>query len=460
MKALFCALCAILAGCAVAPHSIFVEKPYLQLGDNPKASALKLLWQAATNDGQWTVEVAEDGQFRKIAQSPAALPIRVKSTPMHFVYSATLAGLKLGSTFAYRVSLNGTVVFEATGKARPSADAPYKFVVFGDSGSDTPAQKEIAVLAHKLDPSMVFVTGDIVYTRGLISEYRTKHFPIYNADTASPNVGAPLTRSTVMIAAPGNHDVASRDLNKYPDALAYFYYWSMPLNGIDLPMFSKLEGDADRIRDFTTIAGANFPRMLNYSFEWGNSHWLVLDSNNYVDWSNTEFQKWIADDLAASNAMWKFVSFHHPGFNSSKAHFKDQQARLVAPIFEKYEVDVVFNGHVHNYQRTYPMRFEPSGTFDLAKSKEVDGTWKLDRAFDGVSKTKPEGVIYLVTGAGGNKLYNPEQDDDPQSWQDFTVKFVSKIHSLTGVEVTGKRAVFKQYDKNGAVIDQFLVTKP
>jgi hypothetical protein len=132
--------------------------------------------------------------------------------------------------------------------------------------------------------------------------------------------------------------------------------------------------------------------------------------------------------------------------------------RLLSPLFEKYGVDVVFSGHVHNYQRSFPLRFQP-GKFDLSKSKEVDGVWKLDRSYDGVTKTKPNGVIYLVTGAGGNTLYNPEQEDDNKSWQEFTTKFVSKIHSLTDVEVTGKRAVFKQYDKNGKVIDQFVVTK-
>ena len=106
------------------------------------------------------------------------------------------------------------------------------------------------------------------------------------------------------------------------------------------------------------------------------------------------------------------------------------------------------------------MTFEPGTRFDLAKSKEVDGSWTLDRAFDGVTKTKARGVIYLVTGAGGNTLYNPEQEDDSKSWQEFTVKFVSKIHSLTDVEVSRKRAVFKQYGRNGALIDHFILTKP
>ena len=51
----------------------------------------------------------------------------------------------------------------------------------------------------------------------------------------SADVGAPLLRSVLFIAAPGNHDIADRDLDKNPDGLAYFYYWTQPLNGLGLP---------------------------------------------------------------------------------------------------------------------------------------------------------------------------------------------------------------------------------
>ncbi len=46
-------------------------------------------------------------------------------------------------------------------------------------------------------------------------------------------------------------------------------------------------------------------------------------------------------------------------------------------------------------------------------------------------------MIYIVTGAGGQHLYNPEQQDDPASWQEFTYKHISKDHSLTVVEIDG-----------------------
>jgi len=467
MKTLQICIRSLLLGVSLAaavPDSPFLQKPYLQLGqERSDPGSLALMWHAAPETGKkWQVEVTgSDGRYHQIADPPVAREVRVQGIPPHVVYTAKLAGL--APSFRYRVTLDGKAVFDAKASGRPliSPKAAYDFVVFGDSGADTVEQKEIAALTHKLSPGMIFHTGDIVYSRGLISEYRTRHFPIYNADKRSEDVGAPLTRSVVMTASAGNHDLATRDLGKYPDALPYFYYWSMPLNGPDLPMFANLTGDPARIADFRKAAGTSFPRMVNYSFVWGNSYWLVLDSNSYADWSNPAFQKWVTDDLnspEARKATWRFVGLHHPGFNSSKAHFKDQQARLLAPIFEKHRVDVVFSGHVHNYQRSRPLTFVP-GQFDRAKGLVVDGKWALDRDYDGKKKTKANGVIYLVTGAGGNKLYDPEQEDDEKTWQEFTVKFIAKMHSLTRVQVSGNKAVFTQIDRAGFTVDRFVLTR-
>ena len=57
--------------------------------------------------------------------------------------------------------------------------------------------------------------------------------------------------------------------------------------------------------------------MANFSFDYGNAHWVVLDSNPYADWTDSALREWVERDLArAKGATWKFVAFHHPGFNS------------------------------------------------------------------------------------------------------------------------------------------------
>jgi hypothetical protein len=163
------------------------------------------------------------------------------------------------------------------------------------------------------------------------------------------------------------------------------------------------------------------------------------------------------------------VSFHQPGFNSSKTHFDEQYMRVLAPVFEAGKVDIVFNGHVHNYQRSYPLKFVPAVENGakpfaakggaVAKARRVDGKLTLDETFNGQTDTSPEGVIYLVTGAGGQHLYNPEQQDDTASWQEFTFKHVSKVHSLTVADVDGSTLMIRQLTPEGEEIDRFVVKK-
>jgi hypothetical protein len=83
----------------------------------------------------------------------------------------------------------------------------------------------------------------------------------------------------------------------------------------------------------------------------------------------------------------------------------------------------------------------------------------LDKTFDGKSDTTPEGIIYIVTGAGGQRLYNPEQQDDPASWQEFTFKHISKEHSLSVVEIDGPTLTLRQLTAEGNEVDRFVITK-
>jgi len=445
-----------LACISVYAASPFVVEPYLQLGDArglQKSETLALLWQTPADSSDWTVEVKSGPMLKRVPgwrkmAAPSNTRVAVSGIEPHLVWRATLAGLAPGVDFEYRVIHAGKAVFNAHGHARKTASEAFRFVAFGDCGAGTGDQEHIAALASKQNPDFVFIPGDIVYTRGRVAEYREKFFPVYG----------PMMGSTLFVAAPGNHDTQNRDLATAPDALAYFYYWAQPLNGPAHSSFGALDGPDDAKEAFRAAAGVNFPRMGNFSFDYGNSHWLILDSNPYAEWTDAALRRFVADDLAATRATWKFVGFHHPGFNSSKAHREDQWMRVLSDVFEAGGVDVVISGHVHNYQRTHPLKFHVTSP-PRAPITTVDGEWTLDKSYDGETNTRPQGVIYLITGAGGAPLYDLEQGDDPSSWLEFTAKFYSKTHSLTVADVDGRTAKFRQISAAGEVIDSFTITK-
>jgi 3',5'-cyclic AMP phosphodiesterase CpdA len=447
----------------------FIANPYLQIGREPSAQSLELLWHTSDVDADWSVERknSSDDTWKK-ADAPAFGKVSVAGVDPHRIYHSKLTGLKPGTTFSYRVIRDGKVVFTSEAKAPKNDKQAYRFVAIGDIGAQSPDQKLLAVQIFKEKPDMVVVPGDIVYNTGLITEYRTKFWNIYNDDKETAE-SAPIMSKVPFVASPGNHDIGNRDLDRYPQGLAYFMFWNQPLNGPaggeGSAWVPALKGSDVNKKAFTDAAGDAYPRMGNFSFNYGNAHWLFLDSNPYVKVDDKTLTDWIKNDLAsAKNATWRFVVFHHPGFNSSKEHYEEQQMRPLSPLFEAGNVDVVFNGHVHNYQRSFPLTFTADKPAMAADGKPVrghvvTGNWVLDKNYDGKTITKPKGIIYLVTGAGGAGLYNQEQNDDPASWQMFTDKFVSNVHSLTVADVDGKTLTIRQISAAGKEIDAFKVTK-
>jgi len=429
----------------------FLAKPYLQLGDAPRAAAkeqLDLLWHAEDRAATWSVEVR--GRLGWIPQTaPTFRRLDVPPLPPHRIYRVTFRDLSLGAAAPYRVKQNGAVVFEAEAQSRkPSA---HRVIVFGDAADGSREQAAIAQAVLAARPDAVFIAGDLVYGRGRAAEYRGHFFPIYNSEAV------PMMRRVPFLGVPGNHDVPFVGV---PDAAAYFAYWSQPLNGPALKAGDRnaapvIAGLHDAI---VAASGPAFPRMASFSFDYGPVHWTVLDSNVYVDWESPTMKAWLEADLkTAKQATWRIVALHHPLFQSSRTHLDDQWMRPISPILEKYGVDLVLAGHVHNYQRTAPLRFKPTKVG--LPGKPVEGEFTVDAAFDGRTITRPNGIIHIVTGAGGAELYDRWQTDAKTSWQPWTRAFVSDRHSFTVLEVDGKTLRLRQLDAEGHELDAITLTK-
>jgi len=163
--------------------------------------------------------------------------------------------------------------------------------------------------------------------------------------------------------------------------------------------------------------------MGNYSFDYGTAHFLYLDANPHlfngilpggtVDTTAppqfppypSALATWVINDLDASKQLWKIVVFHQPSFSSGDATLLNNQMRAVAKILEDHGVNIVFNGHEHNYQRTFPLRATPQTAGPVSTSAGTPAVF-VDQTFDGRSQTVPDGVLYIVEGAGGNRDFD------------------------------------------------------
>jgi 3',5'-cyclic AMP phosphodiesterase CpdA len=153
-----------------------------------------------------------------------------------------------------------------------------------------------------------------------------------------------------------------------------------------------------------------------YSFDWGDAHFVALDSELYYGGkgSSAERQKaFLERDLAATDKRWKVAFLHRSPYGTSK-HGGDDKVRYdLEPLFARHKVDLVFTGHDHVYERTVPIR----------------------------------GVTYVVSGGGGRRLY-------PAGRGRLTACSRSAHHAVL-VRVDGGSLSLEATEPDGTVFDRF-----
>jgi Calcineurin-like phosphoesterase len=143
-----------------------------------------------------------------------------------------------------------------------------------------------------------------------------------------------------------------------------------------------------------------------YSFNYQNVHFLAMATgkNSILPYLNgSEQYNFIEQDLTnASNNKsidWIIVYTFRPLYSSATVHYgEDILPKTYHTLFDKYGVDIVLQAHNHNYQRTFPLRYNESSFSPLYYPIIADKHT--------VEYKDPKGTIFLTVGTGGAELYN------------------------------------------------------
>jgi len=472
-----------------ASAQTLLVKPYVQPGDGSelRASDVKVIcWLTDQTPGTFAVEydlpaggtrtvepVRVALNFAAVAEKKTAVPVVGPPHPgekeqRYFKYAAYLKDLPFNAEITYRVKLGKKIVREAAFKTRATAEQSIRFVMVGDLAKGKESQNVVAYQIAQQKPQFMVVLGDMVYPKGRVSEYMLNYWHTYsNTDVADPKVGSSLMASVPFYALLGNHDVDA----KYPaisDALGAYYFFHPPQNGPgEGPWNTPLGSDKEAVARFRAANGDSYPSLDNYSFDYGPAHFVILNSNLSGSVHEAKLRQWLERSLKNTKARWKFVCFHAPPFHSTPQHYTSQAMRLWQPLFEQAGVDMVFAGHVHNYQRTWPMQFAPSAPKRDAKGL-VHGKFTLDRTFDGSSNTQPKGVIHIVAGGGGATLYGPGLDKSAESlrkqygdnYGDYTAKMIADRHTFVQMDLSPLKCELRAIDDKGQTVDAITINKP
>ncbi len=98
-----------------------------------------------------------------------------------------------------------------------------------------------------------------------------------------------------------------------------------------------------------------------YSFDSNGTHFLAIDAYTYFKKGSDQYnfvQHDLKNAFANPNVKWKVVFMHSPMYASCDVHCPENELRdTYQPLFDQYGVDLVVQGHNHNYQKTYPLEF-------------------------------------------------------------------------------------------------------
>ncbi len=363
----------VILTCVSVGRAAILKGPYLQ---NVTTDAVTVMWETDA-PGMGEVEYGQTLSLGKAASD----------TARRTIHEVRLTGLETEAYYHYRARSGGDVSPAFTFRTAPRRETPFTFVVYGDDRTNPFIHAAVAGQIRKFRPDLVLHTGDLVV--------RGRDYDLWAREFFGP-VGDLYAR-VPFFPSLGNHE---------QNAEYYYRFFSLPSNG-----------SARREEAW-------------YSFDYGNAHFIALDSTPSTGGSGpgSEQRAWLEKDLqseAARNATWRFVYFHHPPYSSGNHESSVPHQKALVPLFDKYGVDVVFNGHDHTYERTWPIK----------------GGRRDDR----------NGVVYVVTGGGGAPLYDVK-------WSPWTAS-ARKVNHFCLVSVDGKRLTLDAVDVDGDRFDGTVIDR-
>ncbi len=300
----------------------------------------------------------------------------VKIIDSTYIYQAELTGLKPETTYYFEVSSDASnkkaeIMSFTTAPGRKINNV--KFLIWGDSRSQYDVREEISKKAMEKFDDIDFTlhTGDIV-TDGSRQGLWDRYF----LDTEVING----YKQGFFIE--GNHEKGL--ITKMYDNIA------LPTNGID---------------------------SRYYSFNWGPVSIVALNTNDAEIWAHEKMPLiWLDTELSNFNqdkyCLWKIAGMHHPIFNSQIG--RDDEHELIptwCPIFEKYGVDLVFAGHNHYYERSYPMNHQ--GELDNSEFRNFNN---------------PSDPIYFIAAGAGAPLYDRTKGQEDYESPSYSAYYKSIYH--------------------------------
>lgn len=356
----------------------FSVKPYLQYVTR---NSITVMWET-TKKSSGKVQYGADEKVATTIESDN-----------RFIHEVKISDLEPETQYFYKVistdDAGASIENELrTFQTASKPDSPFAFAIISDTQGNPAVSGKMAEYAWAHRPNFLLHPGDLVSTGSNDSHWKDHFFASME----------PLISRVAFFPVLGNHE---------QNAANYYNYMSLP--------------DPE----------------YYYTFDYGNAQFFMLDTNKNVG-PETEQFKWLDKELSASKATWKIVCHHHPPYSSdendygnlwksNKSTRGDLRVRKLTKLYDKHQVDLVWCGHIHSYERTWQIRGD----------KVVDAG----------------GVQYMITGGGGGGL------ERAGPFKPAFQNNVRRGHHYCMVAINGGTLEFKAFDLEDRLFDYQKIEK-
>jgi len=393
------------------------RQPYLQ---KMSQNGVVVMWQTPQEE-KGCVHYGEKRLDKEVCEDTA--------TQYH---SVALTGLQKETRYHYSVDAT-SIKIDNSGRSfetlNDDTNRTQRIWVLGDSGNFNSAQQENykAMMQYVGDDKKIdtwLMLGDNAYRSGTQEQFNRGLF----------NAFSEMLKRHVLWPVIGNHDARR---------WAFYDIFEFPTNGESGGVASGSE--------------------RYFSFENGNIHFVLLDSQTVDRDADGEMAQWLKKDLAVNKKLWTIAIFHHPpytkGSHDSDSYY-DSRGRMVqmreniVPILEAYDVDLVLSGHSHVYERSLlsHKHYGYSETFDPAKNVVQNDLHTYHKC----NKKLPfSGTIYNVAGSFSENTtgINPFNEKHPMMPVSF---FTSGSLLITADQ---KRLKVEMVMRTGEILDTYEILK-
>jgi acid phosphatase type 7 len=431
-----------LALAAIAPATMsaqqIVRGPYLQQG-TPTSVVVR-----------WRTDVPTDTAVR-FGRDAAKLDQEAKTKWKTTEHVMILEGLTPATKYHYAIGNAEKTLAADAGMhfitaPKPGSRVPIRTWVIGDAGTASAKgneglQAKVRDAYYKFTASrptdLWLMLGDNAYSTGTDAEHQIAVFDMYKD----------ILKKSVVWPTLGNHDAGSAA--SVTQSGVYYDIFTLPTLGQAGGLMSGTEA--------------------YYSFDYGNVHYICLDSEGSDRSPNGAMLTWLKNDLAATRQDWIIAYFHHPPYTKG-SHDSNTEKKLVEmrenalPILEAGGVDLVLTGHSHSYERSFLIdgHYGKQDTL-TAKMKlnagdgRIDGQGAYRKATLGPGVH--EGAVYIVAGSSG-KITGETDKNKARGFLDHPAMLVSlyRLGSLV-LDVEGNRLDATFLSEQGERLDYFTMLK-